>query len=679
MKRMDKRNIVRKIYKIFFIIINYKISYFTNNLNFNNNIIFDNNKIDLNNKSVVIDDKIDLTQKYIEINNKKKVSYYEDNIDFSDYSTNIKAIAIYLPNFYYTNISIRENIYSHALKFLENQKPSYRGHHQPRKIKNNNYINIYNLANKNVIKKQIELAKSHGIYGFAIYYYWFSGKKIFDIPLNIIYKRKLKINFMLIWKNINVKNEKNEILLQEKYEDNDSEKFIEEIHKYLIDKRYIKIDKKPIIGIYYPKKIPELKEKILKMRQKARELKIGELHIIYAKRDNLDSYYNNSFDGAYKSPPIDILEEDLIKNKREKYYYYYGLLYSNIISENKEGNFNLYKGSLIEWDNSALSYIPEKKIFADYSPELFYIMNKLIVNWTKENYNKNNRFIFINAWNNYYEGTYLEPDSKYGYGSINALSKALFNLTYKNINYNLTNLNNSCKVAIQAHIYYTELLTEIINKTNNMPVMFDLYISTDTEDKKKNIKMYAEKHSRSNKFFINVFENKGKDVVPFINQMKEVYTKYKYFCHIHAKKPNQTLRILWRKHLFENLLGSSELISEILSDFENNNNLGVIYPENFYMMVKHTMYLDKKDRIAMNFLLDKIFPGHQVTKNYFDFSTGCMFWARTEAVYQIFKLDLKKDFPENIYKTLHYAIERIWLFIAKLNGFYYKRYFKYYT
>ena len=56
-----------------------------------------------------------------------------------------------------------------------------------------------------------------------------------------------------------------------------------------------------------------------------------------------------------------------------------------------------------------------------------------------------------------------------------------------------------------------------------------------------------------------------------------------------------------------------------------------------------------------------------------------MFWARTEAVYQIFKLDLKKDFPENIYKTLHYAIERIWLFIAKLNGFYYKRYFKYYT
>ena len=43
-------------------------------------------------------------------------------------------------------------------------------------------------------------------------------------------------------------------------------------------------------------------------------------------------------------------------------------------------------------------------------------------------YNEDNRFIFINAWNNYYEGTYLEPDEKFGYGSINALSHAIFDL-----------------------------------------------------------------------------------------------------------------------------------------------------------------------------------------------------------------------------------------------------------
>ena len=677
-----KSNIKRKIYKLLFIIINCMILFFSNGLNFtirnNININIIDNKINTANKYVAIDNKIDITNKCVEIDNKKNISYYEDNIDFSGYSTNIKVIAIYLPNFYYNNINKSENSHSHTLKFLENIKPRFRGHHQPRIVGNKDYIEDYNLANLKVIKKQIQLAKSHGIYGFGIYYYWFSGKKIFDKPLNIFYERKLKFNYMLIWKNEKVINEKNEILLEEKFEENDSEKLIEEIWKYLIDKRYIKIDNKPVLGIYNPNIIPKLKGKILKMRQKARELKIGELYIIYAKNDLDNSYDIKLFDGAYKSPPNDIKQIHLTKNQRENYFYYYGLFYTNLISEKKANNLNLYKGSTVEWDNSAINN--NNKIFGDYSPELFYIMNNLIINWTKNNYNKDNRIIFINAWNNYYEGTYLEPDSKYGYASINALSKALFNLPYKIINYNLTNLNNTCLVAIQAHIFYQELIKEVIDKTNNIPVKFDLYISTDTDSKMRYFKTYSEKHSHSNNIFINVFENKGKDVFPFLTQMKEVYAKYKYFCHIHSKNPNEpSFRNLWRVHLVENLLGSSELISEILSDFENNNNLGVIYPENFYKVVVYTMNVGYGDKKAMNYLLDKMFPGYYVSNKYFDFPAGSMFWARTEAVYQIFKLDLKNGVPKDVYDFLPYAIERIWLFVAKLNGFYYKRYFKYLT
>ena len=36
--------------------------------------------------------------------------------------------------------------------------------------------------------------------------------------------------------------------------------------------------------------------------------------------------------------------------------------------------------------------------------------------------------MFINAWNEWAEGTYLEPDEKYGYANINTLSKAIFDL-----------------------------------------------------------------------------------------------------------------------------------------------------------------------------------------------------------------------------------------------------------
>ena len=129
-------------------------------------------------------------------------------------------------------------------------------------------------------------------------------------------------------------------------------------------------------------------------------------------------------------------------------------------------DFPIYKGSVLEWDNTLMD--KNVKIYGEYNPELFYIMNKILIKWTKDNYNEQNRFIFINEWNNYYEGTYLEPDEKYGYCSINALSKALFNLSYRNTNYNLSKLKQECLIAVQAHIFYEDLVNEIINKTNNI-------------------------------------------------------------------------------------------------------------------------------------------------------------------------------------------------------------------
>ena len=93
------------------------------------------------------------------------------------------------------------------------------------------------------------------------------------------------------------------------------------------------------------------------------------------------------------------------------------------------------------------------------------------------------------------------------------------------------------------------------------------------------------------------------------------------------------------------------------------------------------MYLEFQNRRAMDYLLSKLFPGYTIGHKYFDFPAGDMFWARSKAVYQLFKLDLKNEIKseEKGPKDILYAIERIWLFIVKLNGFYYKKYFKYYT
>ena len=63
-------------------------------------------------------------------------------------------------------------------------------------------------------------------------------------------------------------------------------------------------------------------------------------------------------------------------------------------------------------------------------------------------------------------------------------------ISLKENNYNLSNLNSSSYIAVQAHVYYEDLINEIIEKTNNIPVKFDLLITTTSLNKSKIIEKY---------------------------------------------------------------------------------------------------------------------------------------------------------------------------------------------
>ena len=72
-----------------------------------------------------------------------------------------------------------------------------------------------------------------------------------------------------------------------------------------------------------------------------------------------------------------------------------------------------------------------------------------------------------------------------------------------------------------------------------MPIKYDLYISTTSESKKE----FIEKcliNSNANKYEIKIYENKGRDIFPFISQMKKIYKIYKYICHLHKKNQSIT-------------------------------------------------------------------------------------------------------------------------------------------
>ena len=614
------------------------------------------------------------------LNNYFELPYYENNYNFSKYleeeQLDIKAIALYESTI---NLNeIRNLLNENFTKILNSTNEKEENIFE-------NYDNKYNnLTYTGNIISQIELARSHGIYGFGIYYYFYSDLKFSNEPLESIFNNKnIDFHYFLIWKNEDIKINNHNLLIKSQYNKNSMEKFIIDIKNYLLDERYIKVNNSPIIGIYSPNNIDNISSLISIWRLKAKEVGIENIFILgYLNSKNLKNetiYKNKILDGIIFLPNFEELFRDY---NNQKYFFYKSLLYefefNKIIDLKFFGSIPLMEEKEIKKGIKSNEII---KIFDDYNAYKFYLLNKYMINYTYNNFNKENRFIFIDSFNNFIEKNFLDKD---GYASLNSLSKALFNLTLETTsynNYNLINLKKNCLIAVQAHIYFIDLLEEIINKTNNIPVKFDLYITTTSSEKKKYIEKNIKNYSKHNNYEILVLENKGRDVLPLIIQFKRVYKKYKYFCHIHSKKTEASPKrgYLWRRYLFDNLLGSKEIISEILTNFENNNKLGFIFPETYIELIKYFFHIDMNNIKYLNYLLNYIFPGYRIG-GFEEFPAGNMFWARVDAVYQIFEGNiLEQGTPKErgqLDSTILHAVERIWTYIVQLNGYSYSKTFR---
>lgn len=571
-----------------------------------------------------------------EINIDNSIKYEkEDNIDFSKYSTTIKPIAFYNANINLINETIINN----------NEIPK---------------------GNDNIIKQleaHFNLAKNHGIYGFGIFYFWSPNKKhinkIFDI---ILQNKNSEIQFLLV-----LERDKEEV----NHADINITQFFLEIKNIIIDERYIKFDNKPVIGINQE----ECNNKNIELlREKFKDYGLGDIYILIRNNSNTPIIQKKTeFDGEVYSPTHQSLEKVIFYYNNTFGYFYTHLLYHNLLDNSYDKRSNIFRTSVAIAKYPL--YVKENKsyIYGDYTPEKFYFLNKIVADWTLKNKNKDNQYIFIDEYNN------LKQDDILGYANINYFSKALFGLPLTfNRNFNLENLKKSVLVLVQVHVFYTDLLPEVINKTNNIPVPFDLYITTNTQEKKDFIINYIKDNTKANIYEILITPNKGRDVIPCLIQIKDIFNKYKYFCHVHTKKHGETdeLGNHWKTYLYENLLGNENIISQILSDFENHKDLGLVFPEHFYVQIKYAYGVNPINWKYINYIFQILFPDKSIKAGDIrTFPVGNMFWARTEAIYQIFNQEIFKRVPEErgqIDGTILHGIERFWPFLAKLNGFYYK-------
>jgi hypothetical protein len=226
------------------------------------------------------------------------------------------------------------------------------------------------------------------------------------------------------------------------------------------------------------------------------------------------------------------------------------------------------------------------------------------------------------------------------------------------------------RIAAIIHVYYTELFPTIMGYLKNVPFQTDLFISTDTAAKKSLILESLETYSNGT-VEVGVFENRGRDIAPFVVGYARVFNDYEYFVHLHTKRSPHGGDPLegWFDYLLDNLLGSQQIVKSVFKLFSEFN-LGIVYPQHFFFLRKLLNWGYDFDLAASllrraGFALDK--------QRLLEFPSGSMFWGRSAALRPLLDLQLQfSDFPDEagqIDGTLAHAIERTILYFAELAGF----------
>lgn len=360
-------------------------------------------------------------------------------------STFIKPIALYLPQFH----TIAENDLWWGKGFTEwtntkKAKPLFEGHYQPH-IPHKD-IGYYDLSDVNVMRKQAKMAKEYGLYGFCFYYYHFAnGKRLLEKPINnYLQATDIDFPFCFAWANENWTRAwdggNKEVIMPQDYDENNMLQMLKEMLPAFQDKRYIKIDNKPLLLVYRAEIIPAIKELTQKWRSLIKKSGFSDLYLISMQNFKEENPNNMGFDAAVEFAPrketifLSAFKDPSPYNHQKTNIEYIHL--KDIIKAMSFRDRTPYprlKCICPSWDNSPRRGENGSRILLGTDKDRFEMFFKNAIKETLANNRPADGLLFINAWNEWGEGAHLEPDEKYGYDYLNTI-KNIQNSTLEKLN-----------------------------------------------------------------------------------------------------------------------------------------------------------------------------------------------------------------------------------------------------
>lgn len=570
-----------------------------------------------------------------------------------------RLISFYLPQFH----PIPENDQFWGPGFTEwtNVKKATRNfkeHNQPRIPSDLGY---YDLRNPSVMRRQIELAKLYGIGGFCFYFFWFSGKRLLESPLlNFLKYNDLDFPFCLSWANENWTRswdgrDKDIMISQDHPPENDFA-FISYISRYMKDPRYIRVQGKPLLIVYRPNLFPSPKRTAERWRQWCRVNGIGEIYLAYTQSFETVDPREYGFDAAIEFPPNKTSPPDITQQVISSNSLFKGKIYdwSEFVRRSRKlykPDYPLFRGVCPSWDNTPRRG-KNSFVYLNNSPQGY---QEWLINSIQDTVSRfedpSDRLVFINAWNEWGEGAYLEPDQKHGYAYLEATRMALLRSNIPNITQDAPK-----KMAIIIHAFYPDVFEEILKHIAELDNKFKLFITVPF-DREEAIQSLLNKSGQN--YFLMRVENRGRDILPFLKIIPMVIEEgFNCYLKVHTKKSQHRKDgDIWRKDILKELV-NSECIEAVLNCFKENLNIGMVGPTNH--IVPMTTYLGSNKHRIENLSSRMGVPMDKAIKH--PFVAGSMFFSKIQTILPLINLAIRpKDFEEELGQvdgTMAHAIER---------------------
>jgi lipopolysaccharide biosynthesis protein len=353
--------------------------------------------------------------------------YEDDNPTLAPFTSQfVRTIAFYLPQFHPTP----ENDEWWGAGFTEwtnatKAVPRFAGHYQPRLP---GAMGFYDATNPGVLRRQAQMAKRYGISGFCFHHYWFGGRRVLERPLDVLLENPdIDIPFCVNWANESWTRrwdgKERTVLLAQEHTEQDDLAFVRSLEPLFADKRYIKINGRPLLLVYRPSIFPSPNRTVARWKEYFSSGGLPEPYIAMVQRQGDGNGAIYDMDGTVGFPPFYLSANLQVRKDLELFdpnYLCKVRDYSDL-AEATIGNYEVdrhcFPGVCPAWDNEAR--MPGQGIcFTGSKPEVYGRWFRAACQTAMQNFAGDERLVFVNAWNEWAEGAYLEPDRHFGFAYL---------------------------------------------------------------------------------------------------------------------------------------------------------------------------------------------------------------------------------------------------------------------